>query len=212
MRSLPHCAFHSAFEILPRPSSVRLRPYCGRHPVLCSSSGTFSNPMAVPVLPGFKRQGLEAPRGQLAAGEFYRELLDAGFSPVAAGVAAAPHAAEAAGQSHAPGTEATARAAGSTQAEPSQRWTDAPAHATAAGVGRLPAGSADEGAEPDVAAAPTAGLGSAGQLEILSPVSRAEASSRAGENAGPAAIVGPSLHYGIPASNLGFQVSTIRVL
>lgn len=151
---------------------------------------------------------MKAQPGQLAAGAFYRKLIDAGFSP--AQVAAAPSAAEAAQRAHAAGAAAAPEC--NAEAPPQQRGADPhaaadPPSGKAAG-NRAPGNDAHaaRGAEPDAAAASTAGLGSDSQLQVLRPVIRAKASSRAAADADSSAFVGPALNYGIPASNVGFKV------
>jgi G-patch domain len=129
---------------------------------------------------------------QLPAGAFYRELLDT----------ANPDASAQAGpDSPRTGTAAPTAPAlqhGSTHADD--------AHSSGAeqalGLQMADGGAATASVPADADA--TAGLGSIQRIEIRQPVGRGEPAEYSG--AAGTAFVGPSLNYGIPESNTGFQL------
>jgi G-patch domain len=138
-------------------------------------------------------QAQRASNQQLQAGAFYRELLHAGF-PVAASqsqsstpqaVASAPP--EPAVQ-HASIHAAAAQSGGEQQAS-GLRVSDAAA-----------AAAASEHADADA----RAGLGSSRRIEIRQPASSREPAGHS--SPADTAFVGPSLDYGIPSDNVGFQL------
>lgn len=132
--------------------------------------------------------------GQLEAGNFYRELLSAGF-PSAPGQPAGqvPVAAQAAGS-------------GVVAVPPQHDAAAQPAPAVTDRGGEPCSGQ--QAAAPDAAADSTAGLGSEARVEILQPVSRPQPGDSDGTSSrADTTFVGPSLNYGISQDNVGFKAS-----